>query len=567
MKKAFSILILTTMLCTLIVGAVWAEGMTSNLITAIEARGNKVVPTEEILSVVKTKVGQKIDNQKLQEDLQAVYNLGYFFNVQLASESHLGGVKLIIDVVENPNLQGIAIKGTKVVAESKLIELMTSKVGQMLNSQTLNKDLRAIEEYYQKQGYVLSYIEDVTAGNDGILTITLNEGYLNDIKITGNEKTKEYVIRRELHIKPGEVFNLNQVQDDLRAIYNLGLFNDVKPRFEKAGDNANKVDLVIEVEEKKTGNLQVGAAYSSKEGLLGYAEVKEDNLLGRAQKIGFKWEFGQTINYELSFFDPWAFGKQFSYGINLYNTTNKNGKETIENKVYKVTKKSKGISMQIGKPIAEDITGSLKFKYENTDKIWNDDKDAIFKEEKGDTRSLTLATVRDTTDNPFSPHTGGRDSASIEYAGQLLGGTYNFTKYNLDLSRYFPGFKESHTWAFRLKTGFGTGTLPSHEQFTLGGAETLRGYEQNSIEGDKMLLFNAEYRFPLVKSLSGVAFVDTGNAWKNADKIELASLKMGYGLGVMMDTPLGQIRLGYAFGSQNQEKRYGMPYFGIGQSF
>lgn len=566
MKKAFGILIMTAMLCTLIAGAVWAQqgGTVSNLITALETRGNKVVPAEEILSVVKTKVGQKIDNQKLQEDLQAVYNLGYFFNVQLASESHLGGVKLIIDVVENPNLAGITIKGAKVVPESKLKDLIQSKVGQMLNSQTLNKDLRAIEEFYQKQGYVLAYIEDVNVGNDGVLNISLNEGYLNDIKIVGNEKTKEYVIRRELHIKAGEVFNLNQVQDDLRSIYNLGFFNDVKPRFEKAGEDTNKVNLVIEVEEKKTGNMQVGAAYSSKEGLLGYAEVKEDNLLGRAQKIGFKWEFGQTINYELNFFDPWAFGQKFSFGVDLYNTTNKNGKETIGNETVKYVKKSKGVSLQIGKPLTEDITGSLKFKYEDTLTTWDNNAKPA---QHGITPSLTLTTVRDTTDNPFNPHNGGRDLLSIEYAGQLLGGTYDFTKYNLELSRYYPGFKENHTWAFRVKNGFSTGELPFHEQFAVGGAETLRGYEQNAFKGDKMLLFNAEYRFPLVKSLSGVVFIDTGNAWAKADKIDLRSLKVGYGAGVTMDTPLGQIRLGYAFGSGNEEKKYGMPYFGIGQTF
>lgn len=565
--KVVSLLILTALLCTLISFTVSADSSsnTNVLVTGIETRGNKVVSSEEILRVVKTKVGQKLDNQKLQEDLQAVYNLGYFFNVQLASESHLGGLKLIFDVVENPTLTNIVIKGAKMVPESKLKELLTTKNGQMLNSLTLNKDLQAISEYYQKEGYVLAFIEDVSVSDGTVLNITVNEGYLNDVKITGNTKTKEYVIRRELNIKPGDVFNLNKVQDDLRAIYNLGYFNDVKPRFEKAGDDQSKVNLVIEVEEKKTGNLQVGAGYSNKDGLLGYAEVKEDNLLGRAQKLGFKWEFGQTMNYELNYYNPWAFGDRNSFGIGIYNTTNKNGKEKQDdNSTIDYTKKSKGASIQFGKQLTNDISGSLKFKYDNTSILYA--LDANGNQQKADvkdqvTRSLILSTTRDTTDNPFSPHTGSRDTASVEYAGQLLGGENNFTKFDLGMSRYYPGFKSDHTWAFRLMTGFATANLPTQDRFSIGGGDTLRGHE--AAYGDKMLLLNAEYRFPLVKSLSGVAFVDTGNAWAKDAQVNLNSLKVGYGVGLMMDTPLGQIRVGYALGG----KKAGMPYFGIGQSF
>lgn len=559
-KKLLCVTILTAFICTFVAITVFAANpQNSNLITAMETRGNKIIPAEEILSVVKTKVGEQIDNKKLQEDLQAIYNLGYFFNVQLGSESNQEGVKLIFEVVENPTLTGITIKGSKVVPESKLIDLMESKVGQMLNSQTLNRDANAINEYYQTQGYVLAYIEDVSVSNEGVLQIVLNEGYLNSIQINGNEKTKEYVIRRELNIKAGEVFNLNKVQSDLQDIFNTGLFTDVKPRFEKVGGNANKVDLVLDVEEKNTGNFQVGAVYSSKEGLMGYTEVKEDNLLGRSQKIGFKWEFGQTVNYELNFFDPWAFGKRFSFGIDMFNTTNKNGKELQNDQVVKFTRKSKGARVEISRPIVEDILGSLAFKYENTLTKW----EGIEQEERGDTRSLALSISRNTMDNVLAPRTGGKELATVEYAGQLLGGRYDFTKYDLEISRYYPGFKEDHTWAFRLKTGFATGELSPQEKFTLGGSETLRGHDQNVYVGDKMLLFNAEYRFPLVKSLSGVAFLDSGNTWINPAKMSLNILKVGFGLGVMMETPLGQIRVGYAFGG----KKTGMPYFGIGQTF
>lgn len=558
-NKGITILILISMLSLLLVDSVSAAPAQEpiNLVTAIEVRGNQTIPTEEILHVVKTEVGQKIENEQLQADIQAIYDLGFFYNIRIDVENYLSGVKLIFEVIENPKISGVEIKGVDVISPEVLRELMEVKSGQLLNSKTLDKDLRAIEEYYRNQGLLLAYVADVSISPVNTLEITINEGFLNEIKIVGNEKTREYVIRRELDILPDQVFDLNKVQKDLRDIYNLGLFNSINQRIELAEENSNKVNLVIEVEEKKTGQFNAGAGYHSQEGWFGYMDYSEQNLLGRGQKLGFKWEFGQVTNYEINFYDPWALGEKFSFGTSLYNKTSRNGHDSTLNSDY--TKKRTGASIQIGKPLAEDITGSLKFKYENT--LIDYEKEGLAST-TGDTRSLTFTTVRNTTDDPFNPSNGGRDMVSIEYAGQLFGGEFNFTKYNLDFRRYYPGFVDKHSWAFRLKGGLGTG-VPGHEQFTLGGSQTLRGYDLNAIEGDRMVLFNAEYRFPIVKSLDGAVFTDLGNCWQSGEEgFDFDELKMSIGAGVRMNTPLGQIRLDYAFGEDG-----GQPHFSIGQTF
>ncbi|MCK4260059.1 MAG: BamA/TamA family outer membrane protein [Halanaerobiales bacterium] len=554
-RKVLAIVVILSIVGGISSGIVMADDP-ANLITAIGVSGNLSIPEEEILNVVQTKVGEQIDNDKLRADLQSVFDLGYFFNVQVNFENHFGGVKLIFEVVENPKVVEININGTEVISDTRLLELMTLKPGMMLNTKVLNEDLRIIEEYYKNQGFVLAYIEDIDVSDDGILNVSINEGFLKDIKIMGNQKTRDYVIRREVQLQPGEVFNINKVYKDLRDIYNLGFFDDVKPQIERATDGSNKVDLVIEVEEKKTGAFNVGGGYSSKDGWLGYVEVKEPNLFGRGQRLGLKWEFGESMNYELNFFDPWAFGKEFSFGVDLYNKTNNNSKDSEKGNYSKV---SRGGSLQIGRPLTEDIKGLLKFRYENTLTDWDDDQ---YSNEQGDTRSLTLSTVRNTTDSPFFPTTGGIDVGSIEYAGQILGGDYDFTKLNLESRRYFPGFRDGHVWALRGKVGFATGSaLPYHEEFKIGGSETLRGYDNLSFSGDRMVLANLEYRFPLVsESLEGAAFIDAGDAWKN-DLDEL-NLKFAGGVGVRMNTPLGQIRLDYAIGEDG-----GMPHFSIGQTF
>lgn len=569
MKRVFSIVVLAAMLCTLVAGVALAQEPGNNLITAIGVKGNQVIPSEQVLSVVKTKIGQKIDNEKLRADIQAVFELGYFFNVQVLFEPHMGGVKLIFDLVENPKLKEVTIKGTKMISEEKIKDMMNTKVGQMLNAKILREDVAMIEKFYNEQGYILAFIEDVNIAPEGGLTITINEGFIHSIKIKGNEKTKEYVIRREMKVKPGDIFSLKQIQEDMRNVANLGFFSNVQPRIERIADSG-KVDLLIEVEENKTGNFQVGAVYSTKDGFLGYLEVKEQNLLGRAQKIGFKWEFGQTTNYELNFYDPWLFGEKFSFGADLYNT-NRKGLTEIDpndsNQKYIYNKRSTGASVQIGKPIYEDIMGAIKFKYEKTTLTYHDGPDDGFEPDKprdsGDTRSLTFSASRDTTDNLFNPHTGTRVSVSVEYAGQLLGGKNSFTKYNFESAIYYPGFKAEHTWAFRLKTGLSPHALPKYEEYSVGGSETLRGYKPNQFSGNKMLLLNAEYRIPIVKSIEGVLFTDSGYAWSYNTPINLQEMKFSLGAGVRLSTPLGQIRLDYAFGDGGK----GMPHFSIGQTF
>lgn len=567
MKKIISLFVLTAMVCTFVAGVALAEEP-NNLITAIAVKGNQAIPTEQILNIVKTKVGQKVENEKLRADMQAIFNLGYFFNVQVAFEAHQGGLKLIFDVVENPKLKEVTIQGAQRVSEAKLKELMKSQIGQMLNTKTLSADLKAIEEHYGKQGMILAFIEDVAVSPEGGLVITVNEGFINDIQIKGNNKTKDYVIRRELSMKPGDVLDLNKVHQDMQKIGNLGYFDNVQPRIERV-EGSNKVNLVIELEEHKTGNLQLGAGYSSKDGLLGYLEVKEQNFLGRAQKLGFKWELGQTTNYELNFYDPWMFGEQFSFGADLYRTTRKGLTEKNPNggEDYKYDKKNTGASIQVGKPIYENILGSIKFKYENVNIDYRDGSDDGFEPDKAstvdNTRSLTFGAVRDTTDNMFNPHTGNKVTASMEYAGQLLGGDNDFTKYNLEVAQYVPGFKSDHTWALRLKTGVSPNDLPNYEEYGVGGSDTLRGYKPNQFTGDKMLLLNAEYRIPIVKSVEGVVFTDSGYAWDSNQSINLKDMKFGAGAGVRLNTPLGQIRLDYAFGDQGK----GMPHFSIGQTF
>ena len=203
--------------------------------------------------------------------------------------------------------------------------------------------------------------------------------------------------------------------------------------------------------------------------------------------------------------------------------------------------------------------GNIKYKIEKTETNWLDSE---LEDDESMTSSITFKVDRDTSNHPFNPTGGAIDIFSFESAGGILGGDNGFQKLSADLRRYYPGFKDEHAWALRMKTGFGFGEIPLSEQYYLGGSNTLRGYE-NNISGNDMLLLNAEYRFPVVDKITGVIFVDSGNAWDTRQKMTLEDLNSSAGLGARMNTSLGQLRLDYGW----NETGDGKFHFSIGNTF
>jgi outer membrane protein insertion porin family len=555
---------------------VWAisdkAGNDNNFITAIRIEGNQKVSDEEILKVVETKVGEKISNEKLQKDLQVIFDLGYFFDVQVSFQNYKEGVKLIFEVVENPVLKQLKFEGNQAISTKKLKEILQLEVGKMLNTKDLNDKLRKIESYYQDEGYILGKVEDILMKKDGTLLVTINEGKLAGININGNEKTRDFVIERKLSMEAGDVFNVEVMKKNLRDIYNLGFFKDIKPKLKKKSEAENAVILTIEVEERKTGNFGLGAGYSSTDGWLGYFEIEEKNLLGRAQRLNFRWEFGEKETYELSFFEPWVFGSDTSVGFSIYDKTDEQTGD-FDGETVEYEEQEKGGSITLGHPLGYDIDGYLKYEYKNTLNEALDEADANLipdQEKEGNTRSLTFSGVRDTRNDVFSPTDGRQDRASIKYAGQALGGDYDFTKYQLDLRDYTPDpIFDNNSWAFRFKTGLSEGDLPDHERYRLGGAQTLRGFKDGEFVGDSMMLVNAEYRIPVADNFDGVLFADIAKDWEEEADLSLDSLNESVGLGVRVKTPVGQLRLDYGFQIQreDEQEKDSRLHFSLGQSF
>ncbi|HLT58617.1 MAG TPA: BamA/TamA family outer membrane protein [Limnochordales bacterium] len=553
-----------------VLGVLWAppaaaqqDHQQERRIVQVVIVGNEHVPEETIRGVLThLRPGEILDPVQGNEDLVRIYELGYFLDVTSRLEPVPGtpnGVRVIIEVFELPVMEELVVTSEEVPAEV-VREWMGLEEGKIIHWDTYLEALTRVRDRAREEYDVLLQpsIDDSRLFREGVLIVDWRAVRAGDIIVEGNEKTKDFVIRREARFQRGDLLRFSQLQRMTDRLMLLGIFESVAPELVPT-DDETVADVLIRVRERQTGRLNLGVGYSTVDGWLGFIGLGDDNFLGRGQRAHLSWEFGQKrTTYELSFHEPYLFGTETSFEINLYNRTGERRAEGV-----KYTDHRAGGDLTLGRPLGEYTRGFVRYRLEN----WTRTPETGA-ETKGETRSITLSTRTDTTDSLFMPTRGLRTGLSAEFAGGWLGGTSSFTKYQGDISHYIKVGSNDQTLAVRAMYGHGH-NLPEHELFSVGGSETVRGYDYDAFRGDRMAVFNVEYRFPIAVSLGGqasnlqgVVFVDAGQAFRPGEPVSLNSLKMGYGIGVRLDTFLGVIRLDYGIGEEG-----GKFYFSTGATF
>ena len=515
-------------------------------------------------------VGDAVSEAGLVKDRDAVYATGYFYDLYPTFEQVPEGVVLTYNVLENPVLKEVKIEGNTVETTESLMDLVTVKNGELLNSRTLQENVQAIQEKYRADGYILAKITDLNIAQDGTLTIKISEGVLEDYKVKGNKKTKDYVILREMRQKTGEPFNANLARRSMQRVYNLGFFEDVNVKM-NPGVEPNAVVMEIDVKEKRTGSFGIGAGYSSSDGMVGMVSVSDTNFRGMGDTISISYEISgddtDARGYTFMYRRPWLDKKETAGTLRLYNRTyeyddydsNGNHKESF-------MRKYSGGEFTLSRPMSEYSTNFITLrnrkdryvKHTETGNAGDRSLNAAWLGKNfGTTRSVTFEHVTDTRDNVYEPMSGARAALSAEFAG--FGGDFSFQKYTISDTHYF---KAGHAQVFVLRGqyGIGKGSISEYNQFRIGGQDTIRGYREDQFRGNRMALASLEYRFPIVSKVTGAIFTDFGGAWDTGFKPENMHGSVGIGLG--LNTPIGPLRLDYGRGSQG-----GRVHFRVGGTF
>jgi outer membrane protein insertion porin family len=482
----------------------------------------------------------------------------------------------------------VDIEGDLVLPRGELMEKLKIGKEEFYNREVIRNDILLLTDIYSDEGYAYADISPrVDEDKDQLvvnITYTINKGsqvYFEKIIISGNTKTRDKVIRRQLRVYEQELFSGKGLKRGVRNLYRLDYFEDVKVNTVK-GSGDDKMVLKLDVTEKPTGTFSFGAGYSTIEQFFTMASISQRNLFGRGQILSLKGEFGARTNrYTLSFTEPWLFDIPLSAGFDIYKS--EKDLDTYE-------RDSKGGRLRFGYPVFDYTRLYLTYGYDVSDIHDVDEEDASdnIKDLEGIniTSSVSTTLRYDSRDRAFNPTEGGDHSFSVEYAG--LGGNIGFTKYLAETGYYLPLYKEVvgflHGKGGYVYENEGK-DLPDYERFYLGGMNSLRGFgwrdvspitindegEEVQIGGTQMVQFNAEIIVPLVKKagIMGVLFFDTGDAYGPHENIDLFDLRESAGYGIRWYSPIGPMRLenGYILDPREGEKTSGRWEFAIGGAF
>ncbi|MGE0267998.1 MAG: outer membrane protein assembly factor BamA [Candidatus Omnitrophota bacterium] len=583
-------------------------------ISKINIFGNDSFKDKKIRKVIKTKPrfwiirSGFLQESVVEEDMDRItsfYEQNGYIDAKVEHEIdylYKGKIEIDIRITEGRrySVGEVSLAGNNIISEKEVLKAMENiKPASVFSREKLSVDVSKIRTLYFDRGYIFAKVAESTSldtksGTVGV-KIDIEEGglaYIERVRIEGNTRTKDKVIRRELKMFPGDRFDGEQLRKSKERLNQLGYFEDVSFDIEDT-DAKDRKDLVVQVKEAKTGTFSFGGGFSTVDKIVGFVEVEQRNFdamnwptfTGGGQHLEVRAETGSSrSNYRLSFTEPWMFGYPVSGGFDLFRSERDREKDTG----YAYDEKRTGGILRLGKRFSDIYSGNVSYKLEQVEiENFASGVSADLMAEAGDNLVSTLGFgfTRDTRNSFVNPSKGWISSHDVDFAGSWLGGDKDFIRYQVSNSIFFP-LKWNSVLEFRLKGGIvdaiaDSEKVPIFERFFAGGARSIRGYDERDvgpldpitldpIGGEAMAVGNIEYTIPLIQYIKLAAFFDIGNVWSDIGDFGTGSFKSGTGLGLRVKTPIGPINLDYGYPLDDvptETDREGKFYFSVSRGF
>ncbi len=512
----------------------------------IQITGNTLVKTDEILNTMSTKPGMPYDKEIVKANLREIYNMGYFTDKIKATPTVTNsGVILQIQVEENLPITGFIVTGNEVVSTAEVQSILAPQVGMPQNIVNINKAINQIEEYYAQRGYILARVTNIYDKPDGSIFVEINEGVVDEIKYSGNTKTKDRVIANNISIIPNTVYNDNIMQSDIMRLYNTQAFGNVKRSLAPSEKDPSKYCLTVEVEEKRTGSISIGGGLDLTTGLFGTVGYADKNFLGKGQQTSATFSTGTgammggddvlnkaDFQAEIRFIEPRLLGSMTTMDISAF------GNSWASFQVPLATEQRYGANISFSRPLKKypHMIAALNFGVEY-DKIREGDEGkarSLFKAANEDFAqraeqldsglflSVSPSLSLDTRDNPLMPRNGLFMMANLKGAAGVVKSPDKYLAASGTLKKYFPIAKKSTLVASARAGGKLVGDMPEFASYRLGGARAVRGFKEGRVgRGYGYVSGSLEYRTPIplldritsnqiINNTRFAAFVDAG---------------------------------------------------------
>ena len=567
------------------------------MVKEITFLGASKVSQEELKAVMATKEGGYLSfltsegtyrEEMFQRDLQVIqaayYDRGFINvkvekpNISLSGDKRFIFISLKIEEGEPYRIGKIDYSGDLLQSKEVLAARMTSHAGETFNRSLLARDIQGLTDIYYDQGYAYANINPVTAVNaDGKtidLTFDIQKGQqvtIERIDVVGNTKTRDKVIRRQLRVFEGELFNGTGMRRSKELVTRLGFFETVEVS-QKPGIDNEHVVVQVEVKEKSTGTFQVGLGFSNVENFIFTAQISQNNFLGWGQSVSASAQLSSLRSFlQLSFYDQYFLDTDFIFAADFYRT---------QADYFGFIRQATGGSLTLGYNILEDVMVNVAYtlEYIGVEPGRNYEQDVPLANQfrNGRTSSIRLSASWDRRDNRLFPTKGFLLTGSTEFAPAFLGGTFNFNRYTANGRYYYPlpyGIvaKANAQVGYIQELDYAN-PLPISEMYFLGGINTIRGYTLRTISptiltgtstrpdatirdfpvgGNKQLIFNLEIEFPIFEKVGirGVIFADAGNSFASNSQFfedRTNNLPLGLfwsvGFGFRWFSPIGPLR-------------------------
>lgn len=540
-------------------------------IKEIRFDGNQAYTAKELMKQMQTSEkgffswltsSGELDPDKLSQDvmvLKAFYhNSGYadarIGEPEIEFKDEWIYILIKIDEGDRYRMGAVDVKGDFITDRDALMADLATVKEEYYNRDAIRQDVMTLTDIYADKGYARADVmpeiqkDPETAAIDIVFHIEKKEPvYFEKIVITGNTKTHDKVIRRELTVYEQELFRSNRLKRSIQNLHRLDFFEDVDVRTQR-GSADDQMVLQLDVAEKATGTFTFGGGYSGVDKLYVMASVAERNLFGRGQFLEFRAQTGsQSQQFSLSFVEPWLFDIPLSAGVDVYKW---------QRDYDDYDRDSTGGGLRFGYPVFDYTRGYIRYAYDvsEIDNISEFASPYVLGGRNVES-SVSLSLVYDSRNRAFNPSEGSTHKATVQYAG--LGGNIGFTKFSAETGWYFPLFWKT-VFFVHGETGYvikNSGKdLPDYERFYLGGINSLRGFDWRDVSpvnadgiktgGDRYVQFNLEYIFPIIEDAGfmGLFFYDAGNAYEGGP-IDFEELRESAGFGIRWYSPMGPLRL------------------------
>ncbi|HUF77519.1 MAG TPA: outer membrane protein assembly factor BamA [Thermoanaerobaculia bacterium] len=439
----------------------------------------------------------------------------------------------------------VRVEGNAVFEDAPLLRAFEYRPGDWLRSKQIDEGVEAVQEIYQNTGYIQARVEPElveVSDEEADVVIHVREGdqyQVGRLEFEGNTRTMDKVLRREFRVQEGRVLSLGALRNSLYKIRQLGYFelNEEDPIGFEFNQEDNTVDLTVQGREADRTELQFGAGYSEGLGYFGQFSLRTQNFLGRGEQVGVSVQSGAlTEFYEVSYFVPWFLDRPQSFGIQAYDRTY--DFDFLENQ--REIQESTGGAFTYGRSLGLFQSLSVAYSYSDQSYLQRLTRDGEANEffTELEISSIRPAYVRDSVDNRFEPRVGSRLSASVEYAGGVLGGSEYFVRPIAGYTLYRPvtGYPFETVFGLNVEAGvvepFGGRDLERFVLFRLGGDTSVRGFEryrlyarnedtgdflvdQNGfpVGGDRYFQANLEYHLILNGPFRFILFADAGQVY------------------------------------------------------